>query len=120
MVVTPVTTDLPAAPDDLLKVIHCKCRLLEPGRTCLHQTCTCRKHGLPCVSACKHCNGEACENLNTQDLEEDEICQEDVANVHNEIVQTADYDYSEHQREALVQLNFDDSFIDEEIVESNY
>lgn len=58
----PVASDLPPAPDKLLKVIHCKCQMLT-GRACSTRVCTCRKHGLPCVAACKNCNGRDCENV---------------------------------------------------------
>jgi len=29
--------------------------------------CSSRKHGLECVSACKHCHGTSCENAATVD-----------------------------------------------------
>ena len=57
----PVDTDLDAAPSDLLKVIKCSCKM-EAGRPCTSQLCTCFKHGLPCLPACKHCYGELCGN----------------------------------------------------------
>jgi len=28
--------------------------------------CSCRKHGLPCVTACKNCNGTACDNVDVR------------------------------------------------------
>ena len=57
----PIATDLTAAPDDLLKIIRCKCKT-ETKHPCSTQSCTCLKHGLPCVAACKHCQGCECEN----------------------------------------------------------
>ena len=57
----PVTTDNPAAPDELLNVVCCKCKL-SSQRPCTTKLCSCMKHGLSCVAACKHCNGEQCLN----------------------------------------------------------
>jgi hypothetical protein len=58
----PITTDLKAAPDDLLSVISCKCKMSKK-RPCSSLVCTCRKHGLNCVASCKHCCGKACDNV---------------------------------------------------------
>jgi len=57
----PIATDLPAAPENLLTVIRCKCKN-DTRRPCSTQTCTCMKHGLPCVAACKYCTGSDCYN----------------------------------------------------------
>ena len=57
----PMMTSLPAAPDELLSVVRCKCKI-EGRRPCSTQLCSCIKHGLSCVSACSHCNGEHCGN----------------------------------------------------------
>jgi len=63
----PLATDLDAAPHDMLSVIRCKCKTSNP-RPCATQQCSCVKHGLPCVAACKNCNGHECENSEvTQD-----------------------------------------------------
>jgi hypothetical protein len=56
-----ITTDLKPAPDDILNVISCKCRMLK-NNACSSQVCSCRKHGLKCVVACKHCCGKVCTN----------------------------------------------------------
>jgi len=75
----PVATDPPAAPVNLLKVIRCKCKM-DTGQACSSQTCSCRKHGLPCLSACKNCNGHSCENIASQDVDEfSEYTQDDDA-----------------------------------------
>ena len=58
----PIATDLEAAPKDLLNVVRCKCQT-ETNKPCSSNLCSCRKHGLHCVSACKNCNGECCENI---------------------------------------------------------
>ena len=54
---SPVMTDIPAAPEELLKFIRCKCKT-----NCESRLCTCRANGLQCVSACAHCNGSDCSN----------------------------------------------------------
>ena len=55
----PIMTDREPAPPDLLNVIRCKCKLSR----CSSISCSCRKYGLHCVSACLHCRGENCENV---------------------------------------------------------
>ena len=53
----PVMTDRNAAPDNLLKVVHCNCTT-----GCSTQRCTCRQYGLPCTSACGQCQLDSCNN----------------------------------------------------------
>jgi len=57
----PMTTDLEAAPDDLRRIVKCSCKA-GTDRSCVTQTCSCKRHGLPCIPACKHCHGVDCEN----------------------------------------------------------
>jgi len=57
----PTTTDLPPAPADLMDLVKCKCKV-ETRRPCMTMLCTCMKHGLPCLPACKHCCGRSCGN----------------------------------------------------------
>jgi len=57
----PFPTDLDAAPQDMLNVIRCKCKT-STTRPCSTLRCSCVKHRLPCVAACKNCNGKECEN----------------------------------------------------------
>ncbi|XP_076444211.1 uncharacterized protein LOC143282453 [Babylonia areolata] len=56
----PRQTDLPPAPEDLLKVIRCNCKT-----DCSSKRCTCRKHGLGCSVACGRCKGLGCSNSPT-------------------------------------------------------
>lgn len=56
----PLATDLAAAPDDVLKAVRCGCK--SSRSLCGTAACLCYQHGLKCVTACKHCNGETCEN----------------------------------------------------------
>ncbi|GFR77728.1 hypothetical protein ElyMa_002244800 [Elysia marginata] len=53
----PCTTDLPPAPELLLKMIRCNCK-----SDCRSKRCTCRKHGLECSLACAECEGISCLN----------------------------------------------------------
>lgn len=56
----PLQTDLPPAPEDLLRVIRCNCK-----KDCGSKRCTCRKHGLECSVACGQCKGFGCSNSPT-------------------------------------------------------
>ncbi len=53
----PILTDLPPAPDDLLKMIRCNC-----PTDCSSMRCTCRKHHVKCSPACGNCRGSGCTN----------------------------------------------------------
>ena len=53
----PVTTELSAAPSELLKVIRCSYR-----SNCDTKRCSCRKHVLQCTSGCWECCGVSCSN----------------------------------------------------------
>jgi hypothetical protein len=61
----PITTDLEAAPDELRRIVKCSCKA-GTDRSCVAQTCSCKRHGLPCIPACKNCHGEDCENRHEQ------------------------------------------------------
>ena len=52
-----VHTDLPPAPDELLRVIRCNCQA-----DCSSLRCTCMKHTVECSPACGNCKGSACTN----------------------------------------------------------
>lgn len=53
----PLMTDLPAAPQALLKVVRCNCKT-----DCNTMTCICKKHGLECSMVCADCKGLNCIN----------------------------------------------------------
>ena len=57
----PIMTNLDVAPESLLKVIRCRCKSTSQNQ-CGTNLCSCRKHGLKCVSTCGECFGESCEN----------------------------------------------------------
>jgi len=58
----PVATDASVAPDNILNVVRCKCHF-SSRKPCNTMLCSCRKHGLECVTACKNCHGVDCENV---------------------------------------------------------
>ena len=69
--VSPIMTDINAAPENLLKFVRCKCKLSSKN-PCGTSMCSCRKHGLKCVTACEDCRGENCNNAEEiLDVEED-------------------------------------------------
>ena len=67
----PIMTDLNAAPDDILRFIRCNCSISKKS-PCNTNVCSCKRHGLPCVSACGNCNGVECENSVQQEVSSDE------------------------------------------------
>lgn len=46
------------APENMLKLVRCGCT-----GSCASVSCSCRKHGLQCVSACRNCHGTECTNF---------------------------------------------------------
>lgn len=56
----PIPTTKEVAPENLLKVIRCKCK--STNNQCGTNVCTCRKHGIKCMPACGGCHGENCKN----------------------------------------------------------
>ena len=61
-VLSPIMTDINAAPENLLKFVQCKC-ILSSKNPCGTSMCSCRKHGIKCVTACEGCQGENCEEI---------------------------------------------------------
>lgn len=59
---SPVTTTMPPAPPQLLKLISCICK-----KVC-RAACGCLKSGLRCLVMCLQCNN-ICENVPDEDLE---------------------------------------------------
>ena len=54
-------TDKGVAPENLLVIIRCKCKL-SSRNVCGMNLCSCRKSGLKCVAACERCRGDDCNN----------------------------------------------------------
>ena len=63
----PVLTDLPPAPDELLKLIRCNCHT-----DCSSMRCTCKKYNVKCSSACGNCKGTGCTNSDALMYEEED------------------------------------------------
>jgi len=61
----PVKTDIPPAPEKLLNVVRCNCKV-----NCDSKRCWCRKHGLECSSGCGTCRGISCTISGTADYED--------------------------------------------------
>jgi hypothetical protein len=64
----PIETDISSAPEEMLKFIRCKCKT-DSRQPCGNNTCSCRKHGLQCVTACKNCQGHECMNGRVEENE---------------------------------------------------
>lgn len=64
----PVMTNKPAAPETLLRMVHCNCTT-----ACRTPRCSCRGYGLPCTSACGSCQVDNCDNPHNQSLPEEEF-----------------------------------------------
>ena len=62
----PIMTDLDPAPSHLIQFARCKCKAENRRRST--SICSCRKHGLKCVSSCGTCRGKSCENNDVRDL----------------------------------------------------
>jgi hypothetical protein len=50
---SPVMTDIEVAPNSILKVVWCNCKV--SSNQCATNRCLCRKNGLPCMSTCGEC-----------------------------------------------------------------
>ena len=57
----PVTSQLPAAPDEILEIIHCGCKT-----GCKQHQCSCVRHGIMCGPGCVNCT-DNCENKANSD-----------------------------------------------------
>ena len=64
--VLPRMTDLPAAPESLLRMIRC-----SSSPDCASARCTCGKHGIECSPACGQYRGTACSNSPNQFEDDD-------------------------------------------------
>ena len=66
----PVTTNLPAVPENLLNLISCQCKITTQ-KDC-GDKCECRKVGLVCSKFCYYCEGNGCSNMPVADDSEDD------------------------------------------------
>lgn len=62
----PIPTLDPLAPENLLKLVFCNCKI-----DCA-QRCDCRRGEFPCTAMCGKCNGEACSNRPSMLADEEE------------------------------------------------
>ena len=53
----PLMSTMNAAPDNLLKIVHCNC-----STACKTLRCSRRSYGLPCTTVCGPCQIEECDN----------------------------------------------------------
>ena len=65
-------TDEAPAPDELLKVIRCKCQTTSKHPCGVSTKCSCRLNGLNCVAACGNCRSIEYENINKEHFLDDE------------------------------------------------
>ena len=66
--IIPVMTDLPAAPESLLRMVRCNC-----SSDCVSKRCTWHKYGLECSPACGQCRSTVCANCSDQYDNGDEV-----------------------------------------------
>ena len=64
-IMMPLQTDLPYAPEELLKLISCNCK-----KGCSNLRCSCKRNGLKCTPGCGECRGVSCENAMQADMED--------------------------------------------------
>ena len=67
----PIMTGKDPAPENLLKIIRCKCKLSSKN-ACGPNLCSCKKSGLRCVAACEECRGQSCFNVDEPLVEDDD------------------------------------------------
>ena len=60
----PIKTDMPPAPESLLKIIRCACK-----KECSTR-CSCKRAGLKCAASCRECHGLNCQNTPVIDNED--------------------------------------------------
>ena len=63
----PVPTLDPMAPEELLQFTTCICHGDYSNRRC-----SCKKHGVTCISTCGVCKGITCRNCSHDDVESEE------------------------------------------------
>ena len=68
----PIMTDESPAPDELLNLIRCNCRLTSKN-LCGGNNCSYRANGLNCVAACGDCCGTQCMNCKTNAIAENNV-----------------------------------------------
>ena len=57
----PCSSDIAAAPEFVLDIISCSCKISK--NICGTKLCSCRKNDLACVATCNDCRGTSCNNV---------------------------------------------------------
>ncbi len=83
----PIQIEGDVAPEHNLKVVRYGC-----NSNCSSTSCSCRKHGLHCVSACTNCHGNDCSNVRSDASYSD--CSDDDSDVPDYVTGIADNDTS--------------------------
>jgi len=79
------------APENILKVVRCKCK-----SNCSSALCSCRQHGLHCVSACSTCHGNDCTNSRVDvsgAYKSDSDSESEISNADENDFNTPDFDW---------------------------
>ena len=71
----PTESDMNAAPDSFLKIIHCNCTT-----ACSTPRCSCRQDNLPCTSACGQCQFDVCDNPHNRSILDEDDDQDSLNN----------------------------------------
>ncbi|XP_034947845.1 uncharacterized protein [Chelonus insularis] len=99
IIMYPVMTTAPPAPDVLLEQVRCSCT------DCSSSRCTCKKSGIRCTQLCKNCEGNACENKAIQPAEQTaEICEEEE---NNDELEAEEYLEEESETEEQIEEELD-------------
>jgi hypothetical protein len=103
----PVSTDLPPAPDSVLKMIKCQCKT-----GCTLALRLCHGNGHSRVSACTNCQGLTCANSGCKVIQQDNINK--TQQTYNELIQS-------DNGTCFADVMFDEDldWIDEETVDVN-
>ena len=68
----PSITIVRLAPQDLISIVRCSCKTSG----CASKSCSCRKAGQPCVSACQNCSINGCNNQEQVEEDDEAVAEE--------------------------------------------
>lgn len=91
----PITTVLEPASSRLMNLISCSCSVNDCG-----PQCGCRKAGVPCSVACKHCSGEDCSNARVIEVDDDDVLDDDELDVPSQVVHFNKYNKQQNDRQS--------------------
>ena len=110
----PIATDKDPAPETLLNVIRCSCKV-ESRNCCGTGLCSCKKNGLTCVAACANCHGEECNNVDSTKEMQDVAVSDD-----EELHYVEDDDIMWQYEEVVTGLEVADVFAEDDDVTWQY